>query len=230
VFGRRVKRQEYTGTALTKTEQFVHQGQNVWADLDQGGVVQARYAHGDGVDQLAAKVAAAGVRWYVSDRQGSVVAVLNGAGAVQERAKYAGFGAWGTSFQVADRYGYTGRGLDDATGQQFNRARYLEAGAGRWTTEDPTGFAADDPTMRRHALRQRPWPSPQGRFLLRSACAAQAPFGGPQHLGAAWERRPAPATVGPDPKRDQAAALHRGKLETALTPAVFPLLPPGGRP
>jgi RHS repeat-associated protein len=53
-----------------------------------------------------------------------------------------------------DRYGFTGRESDSATGFQYNRARWYNPMTGEWTSQDPTGFAAGDPNLYRYGANQ----------------------------------------------------------------------------
>jgi RHS repeat-associated protein len=49
-----------------------------------------------------------------------------------------------------DRFKYTAREWDSDIGLQYNRARYYDPKAGRWTSEDPTGFRAGDANLYRY--------------------------------------------------------------------------------
>jgi len=45
---------------------------------------------------------------------------------------------------------FTSREFDAETGLYYNRARYLDPTTGRWTTQDPLGFAAGDANLYRY--------------------------------------------------------------------------------
>jgi RHS repeat-associated protein len=45
---------------------------------------------------------------------------------------------------------FTSREFDAETGLYYNRARYLDPTTGRWTTQDPFGFAAGDANLYRY--------------------------------------------------------------------------------
>jgi RHS repeat-associated protein len=45
---------------------------------------------------------------------------------------------------------FTSRGFDAETGLYYHRARYLDPTTGRWTTQDPLGFAAGDTNLYRY--------------------------------------------------------------------------------
>ena len=55
-----------------------------------------------------------------------------------------------TNSAVDTLFGYTGRMWDDDTGQQNNLNRWYDPTTGRWISEDPIGFAADDPNLSRY--------------------------------------------------------------------------------
>ena len=47
-------------------------------------------------------------------------------------------------------FGYTGRAFDDSTSLQNNVNRWYDANTGRWISEDPIGFEADDTNLARY--------------------------------------------------------------------------------
>jgi RHS repeat-associated protein len=149
VFGNRIERQviDHQGSSQNDDMRFAYDGQNAWADLDGSGQLQDRHLYFAGVDQLAARLAGDGtVAWYLTDRQGSVVGLTDRGGSLVDQYQYDGFGgiisesdpSWG------DRYTYTGREYDAATGLYYNRARYYDAATGRFLSQDPLGFDAGD--------------------------------------------------------------------------------------
>jgi RHS repeat-associated protein len=50
----------------------------------------------------------------------------------------------------ADAFGFTGREHDSETGLLYYRARYMDPGLGRFTSEDPIGFASADYNLGRY--------------------------------------------------------------------------------
>jgi RHS repeat-associated protein len=138
------------GTTVTR---YGYDGGNVWADLDGSNALVTRRLYLDGPDQVVARIAADGTAaWYLTDRQGSVRDLADGTGAVQEHVDYDGFGniVTDTNASFGDRYKYTGRELDSATGLQYNRERYYDPVTGRWTSQDPLGFAGGDSNLYRY--------------------------------------------------------------------------------
>ena len=91
--------------------------------------------------------------WYLTDRLGSVRVLTDATGAVIDRINYDGFGniLAETNPSASDRYLWTGREFDRVTGLQYNRARYYDPTTGRWTTEDPIGFASGEANLYRYA-------------------------------------------------------------------------------
>ena len=78
--------------------------------------------------------------------------LTDNSGNVQDTIAYDAFGNVTTESNPSfgDRFKYTGRELDSETGFQYNRARYYDAAIGRWTSQDPLGFAAGDANLYRY--------------------------------------------------------------------------------
>ncbi len=51
-------------------------------------------------------------------------------------------------------FGFTGRPFDKSTGLQYNGNRWYDPSVGRWLSEDPIGFEADDPNLYRYVNNQ----------------------------------------------------------------------------
>ena len=89
---------------------------------------------------------------YLLGHQGTVRAVLDANGAVQERYLYDPYGkrrvysaGWTprSATQVHNDYGYTGRTHDQATGLLYYRNRWYHPALGRFLTYDPIGLWGD---------------------------------------------------------------------------------------
>src|SRR5262249_59928374 len=107
--------------------------------------VVTRRLFGDGVDQPAARISAAGAAaWYLADRLGSVRNLVDGSGTLLNTLTYDGYGNRLSESSPAngDRYGYTAREWDSETSLQFSRGRYYNPSTGRWQEEDPIRFNA----------------------------------------------------------------------------------------
>ena len=100
---------------------------------------------------------AEGVRWYLSDHLGTVRDLADAAGEVIDHIAYDSFGNVLAESNPAagDRFRFTGREFDAATGQYYYRARYYDGRIGRFTSEDPLGLAAGDVNLYRY-VRNRP--------------------------------------------------------------------------
>jgi RHS repeat-associated protein len=145
--GRRIARtvdSDGAGPVAAASENFVYDGLNVWLDADAAGNVTARYLFGDDIDEpLARYRPGEGTSWYLTDHLGSVRNILNSVGTVVDTIDYDSFGniLSETSPQFGDRYKYTAREWDSQLGLYYYRARLYSPSTGRFTTEDPIGFA-----------------------------------------------------------------------------------------
>src|SRR6185369_5820122 len=90
--------------------------------------------------------------WYGSDRLGSVRLNLSAAGALLNRNAYDAYGqrTSQTSSSNGDRFAYTGAELQADAGLQLHELRWYDPRTGRWTSEDPAGFAAGDYNLGRY--------------------------------------------------------------------------------
>ena len=157
VFGNLVEQDETSGgnTVVTK---FANQVKNtggasrVWADLNASNQIQTRRVYLDTVDAVCARIGSDGsVGWYLTDHLGSIGAIMNNSGAVIDHITY---DAWGnptdSNPSAGDRYKFTGQEYDSVTGQYYDRARMYDAAVGRFTSQDPLGFAAGDANLYRY--------------------------------------------------------------------------------
>ena len=101
---------------------------------------------------MAGLAEAEGVRWYLSDHLGTVRDLADAAGEVIDHLAYDSFGnvLSETNPAAGDRFRFTGREFDAATGQYYYRARYYDGIIGRFTSEDPLGFGARDMNLARY--------------------------------------------------------------------------------
>jgi RHS repeat-associated protein len=83
------------------------------------------------------------VRYFISDHPGSTTALTGAAGAVTASQAYDAFGN-GDNPAFPTRYQYTGREFEPVTGLYYYRARAYDPKLGRFTSEDPIGFAGGD--------------------------------------------------------------------------------------
>ena len=112
--------------------------------------------HGDEFDQTFARVnygepgvstpGSPEVHWLLTDHLNSVRLVLDETGAVLDQIAYDAFGNVVAQLNplLVNPILFASREFDAETGLYSNRARYLDPTTGRWTTQDPLGFAAGD--------------------------------------------------------------------------------------
>jgi RHS repeat-associated protein len=132
-----------TTPASATTQRFVYDGNEVALQFDGTGALAERYLYGPAVDQIFAQEDGQGkVLWMLTDNLGSVRDVLDSAGAVRDHVTYDSFGRITSETNAATPhlFAYTGQALDAATGLYYYRARYYDASAGRFLSEDPSGF------------------------------------------------------------------------------------------
>jgi RHS repeat-associated protein len=125
------------------TTQFLYDGLNPVQEL-ASGTPTANLLTGFNLDEYFTRTDGAGARYFLSDAQGSSVALADGAGTVQTQYTYQPFGATTTTGgATTNSFGYTGR-EEDGTGLHYYRARYYDARLQRFIGEDPIGFEAGD--------------------------------------------------------------------------------------
>ena len=99
------------------------------------GGTQVDIVHGPGIDEPLAQDSGGVVTYFHADALGSVQKHTSAAGAVVQTIEY---DAWGNALSGAPGpYGFTSREPDLETGLQYYRARYYDARAGRFLSEDP---------------------------------------------------------------------------------------------
>jgi RHS repeat-associated protein len=88
----------------------------------------------------------------LADHQGSIRQIVDNTGSLLNQITYDSYGniTSQSNPSVTFRFGYTGREWDSETGQYYYRARYYDAGVGRFISQDPIGFAAGDANLYRY--------------------------------------------------------------------------------
>lgn len=152
---RRIRNQvdaDGAGSGSPATTWTVYDGPNPYADFDGSGSLQQRYLHGTAVDELLARTSSGGATaWYLTDRLNSVRDVSDSTGAVIYHAAYDGFGRLtAQSGSGGDRFKFSGREYDSATGLYHNRNREYDPETGRFMSPDPIGFDAGDANLYRY--------------------------------------------------------------------------------
>lgn len=128
----------------TPNARYLYDGLNLVQEQNGTGTVLANTLSGPGLDQVYRRTEAAGNRNFLTDAQGSVIALSDGAATptVPKSYTYAPYGAQTTTGTASTNpFGFTGREADQTSGLQYNRARYLSPAMGRFISEDPIGIA-----------------------------------------------------------------------------------------
>lgn len=116
------------------------------------------------VDERFSQLGAISAHWAATDHLGSVNQLLDGTGEVVEHREYDSFGAIDEVFktyggpydasQIASDVAFAGQMYDRASEMQYHRARWYDAGIGRFISEDPIQFggnwyayAGNNPTL-----------------------------------------------------------------------------------
>ena len=172
VFGNLAEEDVTAADGTTTSTRYAYDRGKAWAALDgnNSDALETRYLSLGGPDQPAAQIGASGaVGWYLTDRLGSVRQVVNDAGTVLDQIAYDAFGAVTSETNPAQRggFGFQGMGWDAAVGLYRTPRRDYDPTTGRWTTRDPSGFAAGDANLYRHELNNPlHYSDPSGEFVV----------------------------------------------------------------
>jgi RHS repeat-associated protein len=144
--GRRVKKD--VGGTVTK---YCYDGGQVIAEYDGNDTLLRKFTYGPGIDEPIYMSIVGGSRYYYHyDGLGSVVALSSSLGdiGIVEKYEYDVFGeviirdannSVLSESSVANPYMFTGRRLDNETGNYYYRARYYKPEIGRFLQPDPIG-------------------------------------------------------------------------------------------
>jgi RHS repeat-associated protein len=134
--GRRIQKSGPLGTT-----NYLYDGFNVLQEADSSGNIIARYAQALGLDQPLSEFRSSTTSYYEADGLGSITSLTNSAGTTAETYGYDTFGnLLATTGTLINPIRYTSRELDSETGLNYFRARYYDATAGRFLSEDPIDF------------------------------------------------------------------------------------------
>ena len=128
--------------------------ENAWVDTSPAAVVIARYLFGAGIDDLLGRwLPGEGASFYLTDALNSTRDLIDQTGSARDRTEFGAFGniVAQSNAAEADRYRFTGRELDTASGLYYFRARWLDPASGRFLSRDPIGFRANDSNLFRYA-------------------------------------------------------------------------------
>jgi len=145
-----------------KRERFIHEDGEVLAVVNISWQRLNRYLHGPLVDQVLAEEVvnpangqATQVNWLLGDHLGTIRDVARyaaGSTTVIDHIFLSSFGVE-VSHSAADpghRFGFTGRDRDLESDLDYYRARYYDPRLGRFISQDPIGFEANDPNVQRY--------------------------------------------------------------------------------
>jgi RHS repeat-associated protein len=182
--GRRIQK-AFTQGSTTTTTNYLYDGNNAVADVDQNGNVLARYAMTQNIDEPLAELRASTTSYYSQDGLGSVTSLTTSAGALGNTYTYDSFGNLTASTgSIANRFQYTGRELDPETGLYFYRARYYDPATGRFVSEDPLRFYGNDVNFYRYVWDSVPnLKDPLGLWGVGATVGASAFAGGGPGIG-----------------------------------------------
>lgn len=121
------------------TTSYSYDGSNVVQEQSGGGA-SANILTG-GLDEVFIRADSSGTWNLLRDGLGSSLALSDSTGALQTQYSYDAFGSSNSAGTASSNSAqYTGR-ENDATGLQFNRARYYSPSLQRFISEDPIGMA-----------------------------------------------------------------------------------------
>jgi RHS repeat-associated protein len=156
--GRCVKR-----TLNGATTYYIYDGEKPILEYSSAGAITAKNLYGKAIDEILIRtdltVTPNRVLYYQQDHEGSVTHLTDANGALMEKYQYDAFGAptiknaAGTviaSTAYGNRFLFTGREYATTFGIYEYRARAYHPGLGRFTSEDPMGFAAGDYNLFRY--------------------------------------------------------------------------------
>jgi RHS repeat-associated protein len=157
----------YTNDALGDRIGIDENGTQTWTlydgsdpimDFNSSGSLEMRYLNGPTgqlVDSVLAGENSGGtVAWYLPDRLGTIRDLINNSGTIIDHVDFSAFGAVldQSDPSEGDRMmGFAGMELDSVTGMNLAVYRVQDPGTGRWTSQDPLGFAAGDANLYRYA-------------------------------------------------------------------------------
>ncbi len=136
-FGRRIQKSGPLGTM-----NYLYDGTDIVNETDNAGNIVAKYVDNDEtVDEPLSELRFGVSNYYQEDGLGSVTSLSDLTGSLANTYTYDSFGKLTASTgTVINAFRYTAREADLETGLYYYRARYYDRAAGRFISEDTTGF------------------------------------------------------------------------------------------
>ena len=139
-------------------ERYVYDGSDIVLVFTDAGALTERLLYGPAVDQpLASEAGSGDVRWMLADNQGTIRDVAEydpgtDTTSVVNHLQYGSFGIITAQTNASEepRHTYTGREWDADAELYYYRARWYDAGVGRFISEDPIGFNGDPTNLSRY--------------------------------------------------------------------------------
>jgi len=165
VFDHRISKSlDATGSgSYSRIEYYVYDGNDValdFVDPDGAGplsvALATRYLNGPGnagaTDQVFAQEDAStgNVLWLLADNLGTTRDVVDNSSTLAAHYVYNSFGQLVSGPTNVTSYLYAGQMWDADVGLQYNWHRWYDPAAGRWISQDPSGFRAGDPNLSRY--------------------------------------------------------------------------------
>jgi RHS repeat-associated protein len=141
--GRRVAK-----TVMSTTTNFLYDGANA---VQEFGTNPTANLLTGGVDERFQRTTATETDNYLTDAQGSTLALTSASGATEAQYSYAPYGNFTLMGSTTNSYGYTGREFD-GLGIDYYRARYYNPTTGRFLSEDPAGFRGSGTNLYAYAF------------------------------------------------------------------------------
>ncbi len=143
--GRRIEKKLTTlinGITRSSSWLYFYDNDNIALEIytdEAGAVKKSWYTHGAEVDEHLAAERDGVHFFYHADGLGSVTAITDSARNVVQSYRYDSFGMLHPSTNFRNSYTYTGREWDKEAGLYYYRARYYDAGDGRFISKDSAG-------------------------------------------------------------------------------------------
>lgn len=131
--------------------EFRYDGEDLILTMNDAGAVTGSWTFGPGIGQPLAMNRGGAMHYYLADGLGSVRALADENGDVAQTYEYSVFGEIiSQTGSVENPFTYTAREWEPEVGLYYYRARFYDAHAGRFLSEDPLGLDAGDLNLHRY--------------------------------------------------------------------------------